>query len=66
MLTRKPRSTSQNTVAKPTISVPPLAKQRSTKTLQNMLAVRLGILVTAAAAGTDKRCALRLSSIFLL
>jgi hypothetical protein len=53
-------------VAKPTISVPPLAKQRSTKTLQNMLAARLGILVTAAAAGTDKRCALRLSSIFLL
>jgi hypothetical protein len=42
-------------VAKPTISVPPLARRHSTKTLQNMLAARLGIQVTAAVAANAKR-----------
>jgi hypothetical protein len=50
MWTRKLQSSSQTTWAKPTTSVPHLARQRSTRTLLNMRAANLDIQVMAAVA----------------
>jgi hypothetical protein len=66
MWMRKLQSSNQTTWEKPTTSAPHLARQRSTRTLQNTLAANLAIQVILAVAAETESYLLKNSVVSFL
>jgi hypothetical protein len=65
MWMRKLQGSNQTTWAKPTTSAPHLARQRSTRTLQNTLVANLAIQVILAVAAEPESYAVQKIQLFL-